>query len=507
MNILIPMAGEGSRFKKEGYEIHKPVIPTTNHRNGQKIPMVVCASLDLPEINNPNTKIFYIDRDFHHQDGVENEIKKFFPNANFITIEQLTQGQASSCLLAKDFIDNGDELLIAGCDNGIIYNQLEFNQIKDDCDVIVFTFTDNEAVNQNPNAYGWVDVDEFNQVKSVSVKKPISDNPIKDHAIVSTFWFKSGTNFVKNAQEMIDKNDRINNEFYVDQIIKYCLINKLKVKAFKVDKYLCWGTPKDYEEYEKTLNYWHNFYKKEIAKKLSIIIPCYNEEKNIPFIINKFVEVIKHRNDIEIILVNNGSTDNSKEILTQNLAQFNSKINYKNPFKIIEVKVNQGYGYGILQGLKNATGDFIGWTHADLQTDPADVIKALELIEKNNNNPKLYIKGSRTGRKLFDNFFTMGMSIFESILMQTKLWEINAQPNIFHKSFFAKWQNPPHDFALDLYAYYQARICRLKILKISVKFPERIHGISSWNNSFFDKWKFIKRTINFSLKLKKELKK
>ena len=79
--------------------------------------------------------------------------------------------------------------------------------------------------------------------------------------------------------------------------------------------------------------------------------------------------------------------------------------------------------------------------------------------------------------------------------------------SIFHKSFFAKWQNPPHDFALDLYAYYQARICRLKILKISVKFPERIHGISSWNNSFFDKWKFIKRTINFSLKLKKELKK
>jgi hypothetical protein len=503
MNILIPMAGEGLRFVNQGYKIHKPIIPTTNHRTGQKNPMVVCATLDLPEINNPNTKIIYIDRDFHRQNGIENEIKNFFPNANFITTNQLTQGQASSCLLAIDLINNSEELLISGCDNGIIYDQIKFNQTKQDCDVIVFTFTKNQVVTQNPNAYGWAEIDEFNQVKSVSVKKPISENPIEDHAIVSTFWFKTGMSFVKNAQEMIDQNDRINNEFYVDQVIKYCLINKLKVKAFSVDKYLCFGTPKDYEEYEKTINYWHNFYKKEMQKKLSIIIPCYNEEKNIPLIIKKFNEAIKQRTDIEVILVNNGSTDNSKEILKQYLTELTDK----NPFKIIDVEINQGYGYGILQGLKNVNGDFIGWTHADLQTDPNDVIRALELIEKNNNDQNLYIKGSRTGRKLFDYFFTIGMSIFESILMQTKLWEINAQPNIFHKSFFAKWQNPPHDFALDLYAYYQAKIAGLKILRISVKFPKRIHGISSWNNSFFDKWKFIKRTINFSLKLKKELKK
>jgi hypothetical protein len=357
--------------------------------------------------------------------------------------------------------------------------------------------------NVEPHGTIELTVDEYNHVKTVSVKKSISDNPVKDHAIVSTFWFKSGKSFVENAREMIDKNDRINYEFYVDQVIKYCLINNLKVKAFRVDKYLCFGTPKDYEAYENSINYWRNFYKKEIQKKLSIIIPCYNEEKNIPLIIKKFSEVIKQRTDIEVILVNNGSKDNSQKILNENL----EKLPFKNPFKIIDVEVNQGYGYGILQGLENAKGDFIGWTHADLQTDPVDVIKSLELIEKNNCDPNLYVKGSRIGRKLFNNFFTIGMSIFESILMQTKLWEINAQPNIFHKSFFAKWQNPPHDFALDLYAYYQAKICRLKILRISVKFPERIHGISSWNNSYSDKWKFIKRTINFSLKLKKELKK
>jgi hypothetical protein len=98
------------------------------------------------------------------------------------------------------------------------------------------------------------------------------------------------------------------------------------------------------------------------------------------------------------------------------------------------------------------------------------------------------------------------MSIFETIYMRVSLWEINAQPNIFHKSFFANWKNPPHDFALDLYAYYRAQKIKLKIIRFPVCFPPRIHGQSKWNNSFADKWKFIKRTVGFSVKLKAELK-
>jgi len=232
--------------------------------------------------------------------------------------------------------------------------------------------------------------------------------------------------------------------------------------------------------------------------KLSIIVPCYNEEKNIPLILEKFFSVI-NRDDIEVLLVNNGSTDNSQNVF--------NKLTPKYSFaRVVNVEVNQGYGFGITSGLNEAIGEFIGYTHADMQTDPADVLKALEIIEKENNPRNCYVKGDRKGRPLFDQFFTMGMSAFESIYLGKKLWDINAQPNIFHKSFFdSVKQSCPKDFSLDLYFLYKAQIDGLNVIRFDVIFPERLHGESSWNDGFTSKWKFIKRTLDFSFKLKKEL--
>lgn len=232
--------------------------------------------------------------------------------------------------------------------------------------------------------------------------------------------------------------------------------------------------------------------------KLSIIIPCYNESKNIPLILSRFDEVIK-RKDIEVVLVNNGSTDTSKEVLTELLPKYSYA-------RAVNVPVNKGYGYGILSGLIEATGTFIGWTHADMQTDPNDVIKALEIIESESNGENVYVKGDRKGRPFFDQFFTSGMSLFETIYMGEKLHDINAQPNIFHRNFFASWENPPHDFALDLYSLYMAKKKKIKVIRFDVLFPERIYGTSSWNTGFAAKKKFIKRTLDFSAKLKKSLK-
>uniref|UniRef100_UPI00262A2AA7 glycosyltransferase family 2 protein n=1 Tax=uncultured Leptotrichia sp. TaxID=159271 RepID=UPI00262A2AA7 len=153
--------------------------------------------------------------------------------------------------------------------------------------------------------------------------------------------------------------------------------------------------------------------------------------------------------------------------------------------------------------LKEAKGDFLGWTHADMQTDPKDVIKAYEILEKENWNKNIYVKGNRKGRPFFDQFFTFGMSVFETIFMGKVLYDVNAQPNIFSKEFFSKWENPPKDFSLDLYALYMAKKNKLKIIRFDVLFPERIHGQSTWNTGLASKWKFIKRTMAFSLELKK----
>jgi glycosyltransferase involved in cell wall biosynthesis len=230
-------------------------------------------------------------------------------------------------------------------------------------------------------------------------------------------------------------------------------------------------------------------------KKLSIVIPCYNEAENLPKL---FAEISgsMSRSDVEVLLVNNGSTDTSATVL-EGLAQHSPFI------KVVTVPVNQGYGYGIIEGLKAATGMYIGWMHGDLQTPFKDVLRALEAIERAGEPTTIYLKGLRKGRPLFDQFFTLGMSVFETVLLQKKLFDVNAQPNIFHRTFFAEWKNPPHDFSLDLYALYMARTRGLTIVRIPVVFPPRQHGASHWNFGFGSKVKFIKRTVNYSLRLKR----
>lgn len=231
--------------------------------------------------------------------------------------------------------------------------------------------------------------------------------------------------------------------------------------------------------------------------KLSIIIPCYNEEKNIFLILEKFSKIIIS-NDIEVLFVNNGSTDNSEKVFKKLAPNYSFA-------RIVKVDVNKGYGFGIKSGLNEARGEFIGYTHADLQTDPADVLRALEIIEKQEIPEMCYVKGDRKKRPIFDQFFTVGMSIFETIYLKTKLWDINAQPNIFHRSFFKDLNEIPNDFSLDLFLLYIAKKKGYKILRFNVFFPPRLHGESKWNTGFKSKIKFIKRTIDFSSKLKKYL--
>lgn len=226
--------------------------------------------------------------------------------------------------------------------------------------------------------------------------------------------------------------------------------------------------------------------------KFSLVIPCYNEAKNIPLLLERCA-VFNGRDDFEIILVDNGSTDDSLKVLKELLPQYPS-------YKTVHVEENQGYGFGILSGLGEAQGDIIGWTHADLQTDPQDILQAVDFFKE--APTKTFVKGKRYGRPFMDIVFTVGMSVFETLLFKKKMWDINAQPTLFSKEFFDSWTEPPHDFSLDLYAYYQAHKHKLKICRFPVRFGERAHGTSHWNINWSAKKKFIQRTILFSLELK-----
>ncbi len=266
INIIIPMAGEGKRFSDAGYKKSKPTILTYDRHSFELKPMVVCAAGDLPGIGSKGENILFIDRDYHKQNGVEAEILNTYPMARFISLNHLTEGQACTCLKAKEFINNDEELLIAGCDNGMDYSEEKFEQLKREVDVIVFTYRHNEAVLENPDAYGWMKIDSKNSITEVSVKKAISDNPMNDHAVVSTFWFKQGKIYVESTEKMIKEQDKVNNEYYVDQVIKHALDLGYQAKVFEIDRYICWGTPYEYELYQKTYEYWDGFYKEVIAK-------------------------------------------------------------------------------------------------------------------------------------------------------------------------------------------------------------------------------------------------
>ena len=257
--ILIPMAGAGQRFADAGYTVHKPAIMTVDRATGQEKPMVVCATKDLPGVAADGSNVIYVDRNFHKTDGVEDAIRAWYPQASFITVDHLTEGQACTCMLAEPYMDPEQPLLIAGCDNGMDIDRDAFDALTKECDCIVFTYRHNEAVLANPNAYGWMIADVAGNITGTSIKKAISDSPMEDPAVVATFWFRRAAVFIEATKKMIAENDRINGEFYVDQTVKHVLDLGYRAKIFDIDRYVGWGPPADYEGYQKTWNYFKAF--------------------------------------------------------------------------------------------------------------------------------------------------------------------------------------------------------------------------------------------------------
>ena len=231
--------------------------------------------------------------------------------------------------------------------------------------------------------------------------------------------------------------------------------------------------------------------------KFSLIIPCFNEAANLPLLFER-CKALGAQDGIEVILVDNGSTDDSPAVLARLLPAYPG-------CRSVRVEVNQGYGFGILAGLRAARGDILGWTHADMQTDPQDALAGLAYFGADPD--RVFVKGRRYGRPAMDVLFTVGMSCFETALLAKPMWDINAQPTLFSRRFFETWASPPHDFALDLYAYYQARVQGLAVHRFPVRFGPRAHGVSHWNVNWDAKKKFIRRTVDFSLDLKRNLSK
>jgi polyisoprenyl-phosphate glycosyltransferase len=227
---------------------------------------------------------------------------------------------------------------------------------------------------------------------------------------------------------------------------------------------------------------------------LSVILPFYNEKKSIQDLLNKYKNFTSGYN-FELVCVNNGSTDGSEKIF-----QSFSKKKHYGFVKVVTIKTNVGYGHGIMTGVKNAQGDVIAWTHADMQTHPSDVFKAYDIYRKENND-KVIIKGNRAGRHPLDTLVSGCMGVLASIVLQGQYYEINAQPKLFHKSFVKYLLHTPNDFLLDLYLLFTAKKHHYKIRSFTVRFYTRKHGKSKWAYSWQSRLGMIKRTVQYIFSL------
>lgn len=249
--LLMPLAGAGSRYVKEGYKDPKPLISVSGK------PMIIQASGSLPQAEN---QVFLCQKEHLAKYPLAEEIQNVYPDAKIVTVESLTEGQASTCELGLEYINAEDSLLIGACDNGMLWNSEKFQQLANDPDVeaIVFSFRHHVSSERNPQMYGWIDIDEQQTIKNVSVKKPISNDPFSDHAVVGSFYFKHARIFKEALDQLYAKNIRINNEFYVDSLVNEVIALGYTAKVFELDQYVGWGTPNDLRTYE----YWQSFFHK-----------------------------------------------------------------------------------------------------------------------------------------------------------------------------------------------------------------------------------------------------
>ena len=237
MNILIPMAGEGSRFKLAGYTFPKPLIDI----NGKSMIQRVVENLNF------DAHYIFLVREEHikQYSGLVDTLSRITNGKNtIIVVDNLTEGAACTALLAEKIINNDDELLIANSDQYIEYCYQNFHILKNltNSDGIIFTFNDTHPkwsfVKTNFNGY----------IVEVAEKKPISNI-----ATCGIYWYRHGHDFVKYANSMIKKNIRINNEFYIAPVYNEMILDKKLLIPFYVNKMHGLGTPEDLEKflYEK----------------------------------------------------------------------------------------------------------------------------------------------------------------------------------------------------------------------------------------------------------------
>ena len=234
LNVLIPMAGKGSRFSEKGYVFPKPLIEI----NGKPMIQIVVENINI-EANY----IFIVLQEHIEKYNIDKMLKLIVPNCTIVVTDGITEGAASTTLLAKQFINNDNPLVIANSDQYIEWNPREamYNFTSKDIDGGILTF------NSTHPKWSYAKTDDNGTVTEVAEKNPISTN-----ATVGIYYWKAGKNYVTSAEEMIEKNIRVNNEFYVCPVYNQAIEKSQKIIIEEINEMWGIGTPEDLDTFLQT---------------------------------------------------------------------------------------------------------------------------------------------------------------------------------------------------------------------------------------------------------------
>ncbi len=228
--------------------------------------------------------------------------------------------------------------------------------------------------------------------------------------------------------------------------------------------------------------------------QITIVIPCFNESRSLPELIKQLKNI---DSDFNFILVDNGSTDNTQEIL--------EILEIPENIQIIKKEINSGYGAGIKYGLRQVKTKFSGWMHADLQQEANILLEAKSIISKFSEESihnRFAVKGKRTGRSIFENFFTIGVALFTSILFLRRFWDMAGQPNIFKTSSLKFIENAPDDHNFEFYVYINFVLKNGIYKRFNAPFKKRKFGSSSWDKGLRSKLIHAKRIFKYIVYLR-----
>jgi HAD superfamily hydrolase (TIGR01509 family) len=236
MNVLIPMAGAGSRFQQAGYTFPKPLIDV----EGKPMIQVVVDNLNIDA-----TFIYVVQKEHREKYNLDTLLNLITPNCKIVEVDGLTEGAACTTLLAKEFIDNDAPLVMANSDQFVEWDSNEFmyKMIEQKVDGGILTFTATHP------KWSFAKVDEYGYVTEVAEK-----NPISDIATVGVYYWAKGSDYVKYAEQMISKNIRTNNEFYTCPTFNEAIGDGKKIKTFNIEKMWGLGTPEDLKYYLENYN-------------------------------------------------------------------------------------------------------------------------------------------------------------------------------------------------------------------------------------------------------------